>query len=399
MLSMIRLSGLVGATLVVASLWGLGCSGGQKKKDLPPVDEGYTFARKMPLDLEVNDRVDASQRGRIRWRYIEPDDTGTFTLTFKLQNANVAGDLRLVNSSLQTLQQIAIIKGKAIYRFQVRLNKGERYYVKILATEGNTRYQLAPQFVPEKTVVTVPKNQCQGCTANQACVGGQCVYPVPGMATRDCVSKCGRGQFCVSGKCFQYCLGPCGGREWCNRSSNKCETDPCHRKRKQCNSSKWHCSRSGTRCYVKRAKGPKNMHNCNPPCGPGRKCWINTCYRKPVWTEKYEAWVAKRKCKRRCKKGFVCMAGTCQKKGSTPVVFTGGSIAARIVSPIPTSKGTLLNLSRGSEHGVKVGAWGKIKGVSNGSFRIRQVFPYRSIAFTKATLSDIGSARSVVIKK
>ena len=89
----IRFGGLVGAVLVAASLWGLGCSGGKTKTTLPPVDEGHRFARKMPLDFEVNDRVDASQRGRIRWRYIEPDNTGMFTLTFKLANANVDGDL------------------------------------------------------------------------------------------------------------------------------------------------------------------------------------------------------------------------------------------------------------------------------------------------------------------
>ncbi|MCA9522630.1 MAG: hypothetical protein KC609_16750 [Myxococcales bacterium] len=374
---------------------GLYCSGKVKTDGPKPVDDpGAQFSQRAPLGFVLEDDLDATNKERVIWRYFDSDKDGKVTLVLKLTNSNVNGRFSVLNSRQQTLETVPMRIGTAVYTLVVNLRSGEKYYLKMHAKSGKTRFFIKPEF--KEKVIAKPKGPCGGrCSSTQACISGVCKRPTKAMVTADCPNGCVKGSFCVAGKCWRECFGDCGSGSWCNPQTNSCDEDPC--KGKHCPKGQ-RCNRLRGGICVKRGKvrddGPKV---CEPPCGPGRSCFMGKCYTPPEIL-RIKAKLAEKKCKKKCRKGFVCHAGKCVKKGNVPVTLTGSRVSSKVVSTVPLGSGTIMVLSRGSEHGVKVGARCVIKGVK-ASCKVIEVFPFRCKAKTSASSSDVNPGDRVTIAK
>lgn len=385
---------LLAVTLAIANF---ACSGKVKTDGPKPIDDpGAQFSQRAPMGVLLEDDLDATTKEKVIYRYFDSDKNGKVTLTLRLSEANVYGSFSVLNSNQQTLETVPIRKGKSVYVLVVNLKSGEKYYLKMHAKGGKTKYTIKPGFIEDKTTVVRPTGPCGGrCSSQQVCLNGECKRPTKALATTDCVNGCSKGSFCVAGKCWRDCFGDCESGNWCNPGTNSCETDPC--KGKRC--PKGHrCSRIRGGVCLKRGKGDDDGPKvCEPPCGPGRSCFRGKCYTPPEIL-KIKAKLAEKKCKKKCRKGMVCQAGKCVKKGSVQVTITGSKISSKVVSTVPTGDGTILVLNRGSEHGVKMGARCVISGVK-GRCKIVEVFPFRCKAKTSASSNDVNAGNRVTIAK
>ncbi|MFT7581489.1 MAG: hypothetical protein ACI9MR_003166, partial [Myxococcota bacterium] len=134
---------------------------------------------------------------------------------------------------------------------------------------------------------------------------------------------------------------------------NVCVTDPCYRKK----------------------------------CGSNQTCRYGRC--------RDNAAPVKVGCDPACGSGFKCSGTSCVKVADAPAP-TGGPVRGKIIQLIPQGKKTVLVLNRGSKVGVKAGATGRITGVS-GTFKITEVYTFRSKAIIAVDQKTIGAKRSFTI--
>jgi hypothetical protein len=236
---------------------------------------------------------------------------------------------------------------------------GQSYYLKVSATRGKSKYTV--NFtIEEPEVATDP---CEGveCGEDEECKEGRCVE-IPRAV---CTPACKGGLVCVNGECVRPCGGACPRGMICNRARNECVKDPCFQKT---------CA-AGERCVGGVCKAaatpPPTAKECKPPCAAGQTCNTQT--------------------------------GKCEGTAATTPPPSGGDdcsgpLNGSIVQVLPQGNKTVLVINRGSKVCVKVGQTGRIGGV-NGTFKITEVYEFRSKAIIDVDDKTIGANRAVTINR
>lgn len=316
------------------------------KPDLPRVSPG----------IEVADSLDVGKKDLSDWKTVTAFEKGTGKITLIVGNP-FGGDHRLTGevgvyptSGPPALAKAAITPGEHNYELTFDTEADTTYLVQIAATKGDAPYKIS------FSVEAAPVDPCAGvkCGDDEECQQGECVK-IEVEDSGVCSPKCARGLICVDGSCVKPCDGGCKRGEYCNRATNTCVRDACYGKT---------CP-AGQRC-----RGGRCVDVAPPPatgCAGG------------------------------CAAGEKCVGDKCVAQAEAPPE-PGGPIAASVVQIIPQGKKTVLVLNRGKTHGVVVGATGKISGVA-GTFKVTEVYAFRSKAVIDLDDKAIGNARSASINR
>ncbi|MGM0578713.1 MAG: hypothetical protein ACQEXJ_23525 [Myxococcota bacterium] len=328
------IAGLVAATLAAC---------GPMYKD---TDHEPGTARAVPVDLEVEDSLDADEGDEVDWKQVTPMEDGTARLALRVGDPfkgkhSLKGRVVVFDRDANEQTRRAIEPNVVRYDVAWEAKADTTYLVKFEADRGRAPYSIEYDLEPADPCADVV------CDEYSECREGTCVQVRP----KDCGGECPKGLVCVEGECVEPCDGGCPRGFDCDEDANECVKDPCYGKR--CPSG--HYCRRG-RCIKRRVRKPKpKPEGCSPPCGAGEEC-----------------------------KGTRCVK-----------VEQGGPIAARIVQATPSGSKTVLILNRGSRHEVKVGQRGKLQGV--GSFKVVEVYPTRCKAILGKPATAISGAKNAVI--
>jgi hypothetical protein len=314
---------------------------------------------RVPPDLQVEDSLDA-KKDSIDYKILQPTESGKAQVKVDFGEGHlVRGSMAVYGSDGATsVEEAAITGDESVYTINWDVAQDAIYYLKLHANEGKGGYKV--DFTV--TQPEVKKGPCDGvtCDEEQECnaTTGKCEDIKP----PECDPKCRAGLVCVNGACEKACGGGCAKGELCNRTTNKCYKDLCFEKK---------CA-AGEKCQRGNCipSGPVTRE-CNPACTGTAKCNTTT--------------------------------GKCEGGGDTPVVEPppdncAGPLSGAVVQLLPQGAKTVLVINRGSKVCVKVGQTGKLAGVGP-TFKITEVYEFRSKAIIDANEQTIGANRGVTINR
>lgn len=337
-------------------------------------DSGCDKARELPSTIDVTDELNVPHGDSADCKFVRHYKDAIAKVTVKIGSAFEKHDLRglitVFNEDGDILDRKTVDPSMFKYEFEFDVVEHKRFYVKLKASEGAHGYQAQVAFAP--------KNPCAKCTKDEECVDGECQAKVV-----VCDPPCDEDEalVCVEGECVTACNPPCSPGYDCDPESRLCE-----KVKKKCPKCKrgYYCSRRRGKCIEKRAPTRKI---CKPNCQPGQICQRGQCVRPPSTT----------RCPP-CNPDENCSAATgfkCKPKGLGSSAT--GPIAGRMVNIMRSGQSTVLYLNRGERHGMKRNTKGKMCGKH--SFVVTSVFSTRSKGKTNASIEELGTCKSFVVKR
>lgn len=327
----------------------------------PDPDANCMNAKLITTYVVVTDQLDVKGGDRSDCRKMSFPDAGTVKLTYTLGAAfnphNIVGSIAAYNSNEVQIGQVSVepTQRTVVLEFPVEPNKTS--YAWFRANTGKHGYTIKLEYT----------NPCSNCGPNDECVNGSC-------QPKQCDPSCDDySEICDAGQCISPCDPPCRSGRTCNAAKERC-IRKCTTKKKKCPSgSVW----SSSRCRCK-----KKFVSCADGCPPGTICRGGQCRKLAAV------------CPSACPAGQHCNASTgnvCKKKRCSPVT-------ARATSLIRAGNNTTILINRGSKHGIRVGARGKMCGKS---LKVLRVYPSgtRAQARVMATKEQLGNCSSASISR
>ena len=335
---------------------GVGCGDLDKATD----DDGEMLqAKGLLAGGQVTDAIAPDDGDGRDWREITHFEAAKIRVVYHIGDPFAGHDVRGVieayDSAGSKLMDRGVLPGQRDYELEFVVEPNHKYFLVFNATEGSSSYLI--------DVAAESLDPCADCRDDEECVRGRCV-----LARRGCDPPCDDGEECEEGECVPV---GCPRGEYMRRG--RCAKDPCYR---ACDRGE-RCRRlggGGHRCV---SKAPK----CSPACGGDEVCRSGTCVPRSRPAPDPPAG----ECSPACKKGFMCKGGKCE-----PSQVTG-----RILNYWPEGGRTVMLIDKGSQHGLKKGLAGYLKG---GTVRIMEVFPFQCRASTKLTAEQLAGQRRVTFK-
>jgi len=272
-------------------------------KGPPDSDAEYSKATRIVPGFLAPDSIDAAHGDLVDWKSFSYFNDAKATVTFRFGEMfkphGVRGEITLFDISGNALQREVINPDRREFVFTFTALKDKNYFFKVEAVKGASGYTVETKVEP--------LDACASCAPPAVCCkpGGQCCQP--GTACRDgacvksdaCSPECGSEEVCSSGRCEPACAGGCSHGKRCDVRSRRCVA----------------VTIADHRTVVKRPA-------CDPPCGGGEKCNEKT--------------------------------GECE--GGTE------AIAGSVLNVSDDGGGSIVQINRGAQDGVKRGATGSVGG-------------------------------------
>jgi hypothetical protein len=293
---------LICAVLMVlfsASMSVLGC------RSRCPIDVDETHAKALRIwpAIDIPDSIDA-KCDPVDWKsFSYPQDvkvqvTISFGDLFKAHS--VEGEIGLYSFEGNLLDRRPVVPQTRVYEFTFTAQKEKSYYFKISAKKGASAYVLRAE--------TSPIDPCASCPPERCCKeAGVCCEPGTVCKGKECVRadvcepQCAPGSVCVMGRCEEVCPGGCGRGYYCDQ---------------------------GKRACVPTSPRQRQVTPEKPKVETPLKCPAGRSYNPKT--------------------------GTCE--------GGGGNIVGKVIEATQTGKGVVVNINRGSDHGVRKGQTATVGG-------------------------------------
>ncbi len=207
----------------------------------PDVDGVHTKARRVVVNVNIDDKLNGSGRDNADWRllHVVEESEVNITLTMAPGGTNqVRGKLTAYDVTINPVAERDILAGQTQYDLRFKAVAGGDYFIRIFAQSGASSYRLR--------VNLSAVDPCAACGPGENCVDGICVEQAS--------TSCAQG--CRSGKSCDERLSRC---VWTN-----CVDVRCSRGQR--------CGKNG-RCQTIRVACPRGQErvrgNCVPKCSTG----------------------------------------------------------------------------------------------------------------------------------
>lgn len=317
---------------------GIGCLAASCGSGAPDVDGERPGAFRISTGVLVKDTIDAGN-DPVDWKDFSHFQGGRATVTISIGDPykphGVQGDITLFDFAGNTLQSRQIVPGQRDCVFTFDVTAEQHYFFRIASRKGKAGYLVEARVDPQDPCAACgPGSTC--CPPAGCCAPGQ-VCRGGACVALECRPRCDRGQVCEEGRCVEACPGGCRSGMTCDEDSRQC---------------------------VRASRPPREV---SPP-------------------------PARARCPARCPSGQPCneSTGHCEAREAP-----AQGIRARVLSVIDRDGGAVILLNVGSEDGVRVGATGRVGGVT---FRVRKVSPTRSEAQVQGSAAAIPKDGTAVIE-